>query len=377
MEILKIHRRTEMRNYKLLTPGPLTTTDTVKQVMMFDHCTWDDDYKQITQKIRRELLGLAHVTEDEYTAVLMQGSGTFGVESVLSSVVPQDGTVLLLSNGAYGERAAKICEYHHISCIHIMQAYDKTPDAGKAEEALKNHPEITHVMMIHSETTSGILNDIATIGGLAHTYGKVFIVDAMSSFAGVDIPVRDWHIDFLVSSANKCIQGVPGFSFIIANRKLLMESKGCARSLSLDLYDQWAGMEQDGKWRYTSPTHVVLAFDQAIKELKNEGGIEARHARYQKNMDTLVENFEKLGFKLYVDKAWQGPIIATFLYPEGRKFDFQDMYHYIKERGYAIYPGKLTDADTFRIGVIGEIYEEDIQKLTEIMQEYMEKTEQQ
>lgn len=366
-----------MRNYKLLTPGPLTTTDTVKQVMMFDHCTWDDDYKQITQKIRRELLGLAHVTEDEYTAVLMQGSGTFGVESVLSSVVPQDGTVLLLSNGAYGERAAKICEYHHISCIHITQSYDKTPDAGKAEEALKNHPEITHVMMIHSETTSGILNDIATIGGLAHTYGKVFIVDAMSSFAGVDIPVRDWHIDFLVSSANKCIQGVPGFSFIIANRKLLMESKGCARSLSLDLYDQWAGMEQDGKWRYTSPTHVVLAFDQAIKELKNEGGIEARHARYQKNMDTLVENFEKLGFKLYVDKAWQGPIIATFLYPEGRKFDFQDMYHYIKERGYAIYPGKLTDADTFRIGVIGEIYEEDIQKLTEIMQEYMEKTEQQ
>ena len=377
MEILKIHRRTEMRNYKLLTPGPLTTTDTVKQVMMFDHCTWDDDYKQITQKIRRELLGLAHVTEDEYTAVLMQGSGTFGVESVLSSVVPQDGTVLLLSNGAYGERAAKICEYHHISCIHITQSYDKTPDAGKAEEALKNHPEITHVMMIHSETTSGILNDIATIGGLAHTYGTVFIVDAMSSFAGVDIPVRDWHIDFLVSSANKCIQGVPGFSFIIANRKLLMESKGCARSLSLDLYDQWAGMEQDGKWRYTSPTHVVLAFDQAIKELKNEGGIEARHARYQKNMDTLVENFEKLGFKLYVDKAWQGPIIATFLYPEGRKFDFQDMYHYIKERGYAIYPGKLTDADTFRIGVIGEIYEEDIQKLTEIMQEYMKKTEQQ
>ena len=158
---------------------------------------------------------------------------------------------------------------------------------------------------------------------------------------------------------------------------LWIASKGCARSLSLDLYDQWAGMEQDGKWRYTSPTHVVLAFDQAIKELKNEGGIEARHARYQNNMDTLVKNFEKLGFKLYVDQAWQGPVIATFLYPEGRKFDFQDMYHYIKERGYAIYPGKLTDADTFRIGVIGEIYEEDIQKLTEIMQEYMEKTAQQ
>ena len=223
-----------MKNYKLLTPGPLTTTDTVKRVMMFDHCTWDDDYKQITQEIRKNLLKLAHVDEKEYTAVLMQGSGSFGVESVLSSVVPEDGAVLLLSNGAYGERAAKMCGYHKIPCTHVTQEYNRTPDPGKAEEALKSHPEITHVMMIHSETTSGILNDIKTIGELAHTYGKTFIVDAMSSFAGVDIPMKDWQIDFLISSANKCIQGVPGFSFIIADRSLLMETKGRARSLCLD-----------------------------------------------------------------------------------------------------------------------------------------------
>ena len=363
---------TEMKNYKLLTPGPLTTTDSVKEVMMFDYCTWDDDYKVITQQIRKNLLDLAHVSEDEYTAVLMQGSGTFGVESVISSVIPEDGTLLLLSNGAYGERIAKMCDYHKISCIHITQDYDKTPDAKKAEEALKSHPEITHVAMIHSETTSGILNDIKSIGELADKYGKIFIVDAMSSFAGVDIPMKDWHISFLISSANKCIQGVPGFSFIIANRQLLLESKGRARSLSLDLYDQWVGMEKDGKWRYTSPTHVVRAFAQAMKELEEEGGIPARHARYQHNMDTLVKNFEELGFRLYVDKSWQGPIIATFLYPEGKQIDFKDMYAYIKERGYAIYPGKLTDMDTFRIGVIGEIYEEDIQKLTDIMKSYLE-----
>ena len=361
-----------MKNYKLLTPGPLTTTDSVKEVMMFDYCTWDDDYKVITQQIRKNLLDLAHVSEDEYTAVLMQGSGTFGVESVISSVIPEDGTLLLLSNGAYGERIAKMCDYHKISCIHITQDYDKTPDAKKAEEALKSHPEITHVAMIHSETTSGILNDIKSIGELADKYVKIFIVDAMSSFAGVDIPMKDWHISFLISSANKCIQGVPGFSFIIANRQLLLESKGRARSLSLDLYDQWAGMEKDGKWRYTSPTHVVRAFAQAMKELEEEGGIPARHARYQHNMDTLVKNFEELGFRLYVDKSWQGPIIATFLYPEGKQIDFKDMYAYIKERGYAIYPGKLTDMDTFRIGVIGEIYEEDIQKLTDIMKSYLE-----
>ena len=281
--------------YKLLTPGPLTTTETVKEVMLFDHCTWDDDYKEITQKIRRDLLKLAQVEETEYTTVLMQGSGSFGVESVLGSVVPKDGCVLLLSNGAYGERAAKMCSYYEIPCIHVKQDYNKTPDANEAEELLKTHPEITHIMMIHSETTSGILNDIESIGKLAEAYGKVFIVDAMSSFAGVEIPVKDWYIDFLISSANKCIQGVPGFSFIIANRVLLMESKGRARSLCLDLYDQWAGMEKDGKWRYTSPTHVVLAFEQAMKELEQEGGIKARHARYQKNMDTLVENFENLG----------------------------------------------------------------------------------
>ena len=182
-----------MKTYKLLTPGPLTTTDSVKQEMLFDHCTWDEDYKQITQRIRRELLQLAHVDETAYTTVLMQGSGTFGVESVISSVIPDDGCLLLLGNGAYGERIAAMCRYQHINCVHIVQDYDKMPDRMKAEEALKQHPEITHIAMIHSETTTGILNDIQSIGELAKTYQKVFIVDAMSSFAGVDIPMHDWH----------------------------------------------------------------------------------------------------------------------------------------------------------------------------------------
>lgn len=360
-----------MKTYKLLTPGPLTTTDTVKNEMLFDHCTWDDDYKQITQQIRADLLTLAHVSSLDYTTVLMQGSGTFGVESVISSVIPQTGVLLLLSNGAYGERIAKMCEYHNISCIHITQDYNKIPDAEQVANMLAEHGEITHVAMIHSETTSGILNDIQAIGVLCAQYNKTFIVDAMSSFAGVDIPVADWHIDFLVSSANKCIQGVPGFSFIIANRDKLMASKGIARSLSLDLYDQWYAMEQDGKWRYTSPTHVVLAFAKAMEELHKEGGILKRSERYHQNMRTLIKEFEALGFKTYVDAQYQGPIITTFLYPEGKPFSFQDMYTFIKDRGYAIYPGKLTNQDTFRIGTIGEIYEEDIMKLVSIMKEYM------
>ena len=360
-----------MKNYKLLTPGPLTTTDTVKKEMLFDHCTWDDDYKQITQEIRKELLKLAHVSEEDYTVVLMQGSGTFGVESVLTSVIGEDEKLLIAANGAYGKRMASIAEHAKIDYVLYEENFDKVPDAGKIAEYLDEDAKITHVAMVHSETTSGILNDIESVAKVVKERGKTFIVDAMSSFGGVDIQVGEIGIDFIISSANKCIQGVPGFSFIICRRDKLMESKGKARSLSLDLYDQWKTMEKDGKWRYTSPTHVVLAFRQALRELEEEGGIEKRQERYEKNNQILIENLAELGIRPYVGADVQGPIITTFYYPEHYNFSFQDMYQYIKERGYAIYPGKVTDADTFRIGNIGEIYPEDMVKVTAIISEFL------
>ena len=263
-----------MNTYKLLTPGPLTTTDTVKEEMLVDRCTWDDDYKAVTQKIRRQLLQLGHVSEDDYTAVLMQGSGTFGVESVLSSVVGDEDKVLICSNGAYGVRMTRICDRNRIPYVHYAESYDHIPDPARVARLLAQDPAITHVAMVHSETTSGILNDIQSVGKVVRDAGRTFIVDAMSSFGGVDIPVSDWGIDFLVSSANKCIQGVPGFSFILCRRDKLLSSEGKARSLSLDLLDQWKGMEKDGKWRFTSPTHVVLAFAQALEELKAERDVE-------------------------------------------------------------------------------------------------------
>lgn len=363
----------KMKNYKLLTPGPLTTTDTVKKEMLFDHCTWDDDYKQITQEIRGKLLKLAHVSEEDYTVILMQGSGTFGVESVLTSVIGKDEKLLIVANGAYGKRMADIAEHAGIAYVMYLQDYDKIPDAAVVEKMIQEDPAITHVSMVHSETTSGILNDIQAVGKVVKEYGKVFIVDAMSSFAGVDIPVKEWGIDFLISSANKCIQGVPGFSFIIANRKLLLESAGKARSLSLDLYDQWKTMEVDGKWRFTSPTHVVLAFAQALRELEAEGGIPARNRRYSENNKLLIEEMAKLDIHPYIEAEHQGPIITTFFYPEHKNFSFAEMYNYIKERGYAIYPGKVTEAETFRIGNIGEIYKEDIKKVTALIKEFLEK----
>lgn len=359
-----------MNNYKLLTPGPLTTTETVKKEMMFDHCTWDDDYKKITLKIREDLLDFAHADRDTYTVVLMQGSGTFGVESVLSSVVGENEKLLIAANGAYGERMEDIANHSRIPYVIYNEHYNKVPSAEKIRKILERDPDITHVAMVHGETTSGILNDIESVAGVVKKAGKTFIVDAMSSFGGVDIEVQKMGIDFLVSSANKCIQGVPGFSFIICRKDKLKESKGKARSLSLDLYDQWITMNKDGKWRFTSPTHVVLAFAQAIKELKQEGGIPARAKRYFHNNRLLIRNMKEMGIETYIDEEHQGPIITTFLYPQGHDFSFQEMYAYIKERGYAIYPGKVTEADTFRIGNIGEIYEEDIIKLTEIFREF-------
>lgn len=205
------------------------------------------------------------------------------------------------------------------------------------------------------------------MGKVVRDAGRTFIVDAMSSFGGVDIPVSDWGIDFLVSSANKCIQGVPGFSFILCRRDKLLSSEGKARSLSLDLLDQWKGMEKDGKWRFTSPTHVVLAFSKALDELEAEGGIPARHRRYAENNRLLIEKMRAMGFAPYIDGSRQGPIITTFFYPAGVPFQFSEFYTYIKERGYVLYPGKLTDADTFRVGNIGEIYPEDIEKLASII----------
>ena len=359
-----------MINYKLLTPGPLTTSRTVKEEMMVDHCTWDNDYKQITQDIRAQLLELAHVSPDEYTAVLMQGSGTFGVESAITSSVGPDGKVLILANGAYGERQEDICKHAHLSYRIEKFHYNEVPDPAVVERILKEDASITHVSMVHSETTSGIQNDIESVGKVVKAAGKVFIVDAMSSFGGVDIPVADWGIDFIISSANKCIQGVPGFSFIICRLDELKKCEGKAVSLSLDLYDQWKGM-YDGKWRYTSPTHVVLAFAQALKEMKEEGGIEARHNRYTANNALLISEMEKLGYRTYIDKEHQGPIITTFFYPDDCNYTFKEMYEFIKARGYAIYPGKVTEAETFRIGNIGEIYEEDIRKLIDIYKEFL------
>ncbi len=353
-----------------MTPGPLTTTETVKSAMMSDWCTWDKDYNEgIVEVIRRELVGLATSRPEEYTAVLMQGSGTFCVEATLGSVVRPDDHLLVAANGAYGKRMGTIAEYYKLNC-HVMR-FEETEavDPKTLDEYLTSHPEVTHVSVVHCETTTGVLNPLAEIAAVVKRHGKVLIVDAMSSFGGVPVDMAALGIDFMISSANKCIQGVPGFGFIIARRSLLEQCKGVARSLSLDIYDQWDTMEKGhGKWRFTSPTHVVRAFMQALTELKEEGGIAERYARYRENHRTLVEGMRSLGYRTLLPDEWQSPVITSFYYPTA-DFDFNTFYQKLKAKGFVIYPGKISQADTFRIGNIGDVHPDDFRRLVDTIRE--------
>ncbi|MBX7166379.1 MAG: 2-aminoethylphosphonate--pyruvate transaminase [Pirellulales bacterium] len=351
--------------YLLLTPGPLTTSKTVKQVMLRDYCTWDDDYNGIVQDIRRRLVGLASPDDpDRATAVLMQGSGTFSVEATIGSVIPPDGKLLVVNNGAYGKRMAQIAKRLNIACHELVQSEIEPADLERLETALRDDPRITHVGLVHCETSTGMLNPAAQVGRLCAQYGKRFILDAMSSLGGIPLSMQSVGAQFVVSSANKCIQGVPGFGFVVADRALLEQSKGWARSLSLDLYDQWFEMEhKGGKWRYTSPTHVVRAFAQALAELAAEGGVEARHRRYVENHRRLVEGLTRLGFQPLLPAELRSPIITSFLYPPDPRFSFDAFYDAMKRRRFVIYPGKVSDADTFRIGTIGHVFPEDIDQL--------------
>lgn len=334
--------------------------------MMTDWCTWDEDYNvHIVEEIRKGLVQLATRKTDDYTSILMQGSGTYCVEATLGSVITPKHKLLILSNGAYGDRMGNIAEYHGMN--YDMLAFDETEQVSVeyVDDYLAHNAEITHVAVVHCETTTGILNPLKEITHMVKMHGKKLIVDAMSSFGGVPLDVEELGIDFMISSANKCIQGVPGFGFIIARKSELQYCKGVSKSLSLDIYDQWDAMEKGhGKWRFTSPTHVVRAFKQAMDELAAEGGVEARHARYCRNHDVLVEGMRSLGFKTLLKDEVQSPIITSFLYPD-KEFDFKEFYHQLKEKGFVIYPGKISQADTFRIGNIGDVFPEDFSRLIE------------
>ena len=361
--------------YLLLTPGPLTTTRTVRDAMMQEFSTWDVDYNSIVESIRTSLVRLAvrdDINLSSFTSVLMPGSGTFAVESVIGSVIPPDGKILVLNNGAYGARISTISRMLGIETVELAQIETELTNLNEVEKILVEDTTISHVAMVHCETTTGMLNPAEAVGEIVRRLGRIYILDAMSSFGGLPISMESTGAHYLISSANKCVQGVPGFGFVIADRAELEVTKGLARSHSLDLYDQWQEMEaKGGKWRFTSPTHVVNAFACALKELDEEGGVQQRYRRYLVNQKSLVEGMRSLGFKTLINDEFQSPIITSFHCPDFAGFDFQNFYNALKECGFVIYPGKVSNADCFRIGTIGDVHKEDIIELLKKIEKVM------
>jgi 2-aminoethylphosphonate-pyruvate transaminase len=359
-----------MTDKLLFTPGPLTTSETVKKAMVRDLGSRDYEFIQAVKEIRELLLKTAGLQEPtNYDAILMQGAGTFGVESVISTVIPKDGHFLVIKNGAYGERIANMANIHNIQTSVISCTENEIPSVELVEQFLKANPTVTHVAIVHCETTTGIFNDIETIGKMLKAYNVTYIVDAMSSFGAVPVDFEKAGIDYLISSSNKCIEGVPGFSFVIANTQNLTKCKGQNRTLSLDLFAQWEGLNANGQFRFTPPIQSMLAFRQALRELEEEGGVLARAERYKNNYQSLMKGMRTLGFKEYLEPEKQGYIITSFLYPENPEFDFTSFYEALNEKGLVIYPGKLSQADCFRIGNIGKLYPKDLESLLKGIEE--------
>jgi 2-aminoethylphosphonate-pyruvate transaminase len=361
-----------MNDPLLFTPGPLTTSATVKAAMQRDMGSRDVDFVELVAGIRAELLRIAGVSRERgYEAVLMQGSGTFGLESIISSVIPREGSFVVLANGAYGERMAAIAERMGISTRMARWPENESPDPATVRRLIEEEPAATHVAMVHCETTTGILNPIDEIARIVKAGGREFIVDAMSSFGGVPLDLSKLQIDYLISSPNKCLEGVPGFSFVLARRESLEASKGRARSVSLDLFAQWEGLERNGQFRFTPPTHALLAFARALEELREEGGVSVRAARYRANHETLRTGMRRLGFVDYLSAERQSNIITAFRYPDDPNFRFEDFYQRLRASGFVIYPGKLSQADCFRIGTIGRINEQNVRDLLAAIGRYV------
>jgi 2-aminoethylphosphonate-pyruvate transaminase len=347
----------------LFTPGPLTTSRTVKQAMLRDLGSRDFEFIDLVHDIRQRLVQIAYAPDDQYTAVIMQGSGTFAVEAVIGSVIPPTGKLLVIVNGAYGQRMTQIAAALQIDFVALNFGEEYWPELDQIEQALARDPAITHVSVVHCETTTGLLNPIEAIGSIVHRHGRQYIVDAMSSFGAVPIDLTLTPIDYLISSANKCLEGVPGCAFVIAQRDALLATADYARSLSLNLFAQWQGLEQNGQFRFTPPTHVLLALAQALEELEAEGGVAGRAARYKINHESLMWGMRRLGFQPLLKADRQSDIITSFLYPRHPNFNFADFYERLNAKGCVIYPGKLGTIDCFRIGNIGRLFETDILNL--------------
>lgn len=338
----------------LLTPGPLTTSPEVKRAMQHDYGSRDSHLGAVNRRMRDRLVDIVN-GQGSHVCVPLQGSGTFVVEAMIGTFVPRDGKLLILVNGAYGERIAKICDYIGRDKLVLTTPEDTPVDPDAVDRVLGGDTEISHVAVIHCETTTGILNPLEEVAAVTARHGRGLLIDAMSIFGAVELDATEIRFDAVVASSNKCLEATPGLGFCIARTEALNETKGNSPSLSLDLYDQWTSMERTGQWRFTPPVHTIIAFDQALDEFDAEGGVQGRRARYLENCRTLIDGLSRLGFETLIAPDLQAPIIVTFYMPKDPAFEFQTFYDSLRDKGFIIYPGKLTIAETFRIGCIGRL----------------------
>ncbi len=345
----------------LLTPGPLTTTLRTKLAMLRDWGSWDADFNAVTARVRKSLLKIIH-GQDSHVVVPLQGSGTFSVEAAVATVVPRDGHVLVLDNGAYCKRAARITQMMDRQCTVLSFSEAEPVDPQALDAKLAADAGITHVVMVHCETGAGVLNPLAEVAEVCARRGRGLIVDAMSSFAALPIDAREIRFDALVAASGKCLEGVPGMGFVFLRKAILEGCAGNCHSLAMDLCDQYAYMEKTGQWRFTPPTHVVMALGEAIAQFEEEGGQPARLARYTDNYRTLIDGMSRLGFMPFLDPAVQAPIIVTFHAPGDARYEFRSFYAFAREHGFILYPGKLTQIETFRVGCIGAIGRSEIEQ---------------
>lgn len=338
----------------LLTPGPLTTALSVRQAMLRDWGSRDEAFIALNASVLDRLVALAN-GQGSHVAVPLQGSGTFVVEAMLGTLLPKAGKALVMVNGAYGERIVRMAHYHGRQVTTIVDTEDRPSDVGRLDAALAADAAITHVVAVYCETTSGILNPIERIADVTATHGRRLLIDAMSAFGALPIDARRVPFDAVAASSNKCLEGVPGMGFAIVRETALMAAAGQAPALSLDLHDQHVAMRRNGQWRFTPPTHVLAAFHEALLRHEAEGGVEGRGARYRENCRILVDGMRRLGFETLLPDALQAPIIVTFKMPRDPRFAFESFYDRLRQRGYVIYPGKLTVAPSFRVGCIGHL----------------------
>jgi 2-aminoethylphosphonate-pyruvate transaminase len=345
----------------LLTPGPLTTTRQTKEAMLVDWGSWDGAFNALTASVCRDLVAIAH-GGNTHVCIPLQGSGTFAVEAALGTLIPKTGKVLVPNNGAYCQRIVRILGYLGRAAVVLDIPEHQAVDPELIDAALLADSTITHVAQVHCETGTGILNPLPEIATVVQAHGRRMIVDAMSVFGAIPVDLQTMPIDALIAASGKCIEGVPGMGFVIARQETLAAAHGNCHSLAMDLHDQWLYMEKTGQWRFTPPTHVVAALRAALDQYWAEGGEPARLERYADNCATLVRGMRALGFKTFLDDTVQAPIIVTFHAPDDPAYAFAEMYRRVRDKGFILYPGKLTAIETFRVGCIGAIGAADIQR---------------